>query len=67
MTLKVSRTITIIRTANAARKAGIIQKPIKLPKRPNSGGRNVEPTYALAICIPIIAPEFSAPKLYGVE
>ena len=45
----------------------MIAKPAELPNSPNSGGIKVEPTYALAICIPIIAPEFSAPKLVGVE
>ena len=34
---------------------------------PNSGGMKVLPTYALAICIPMTAWEFSLPKLSGVE
>ena len=34
---------------------------------PKSGGIQVLPTYALAICIPMIAWEFSFPKLAGVE
>ena len=34
---------------------------------PNNGGINVDPTYALAICIPIIACDFSLPKFLGVS
>ena len=33
---------------------------------PKTGGINVDPAYALAICIPMIACEFSRPKLDGV-
>ena len=35
--------------------------------RPNKGGINVVPIYALAICIPIIACDFSLPKFLGVS
>ena len=34
---------------------------------PNNGGINVVPIYALAICIPIIACDFSLPKFLGVS
>ena len=34
---------------------------------PKTGGINNVPTYALAICIPIIACDLSAPKCVGVE
>ena len=63
----VSSIIVIISVKKNARKNGITSKPSALPRSPNSGGMNVEPTYALAIWIPIIAPEFSAPKFDGVE
>ena len=46
---------------------GIILNPILFPNSPNSDGIKVEPAYAPAICMPIIAPEFSVPKLKGVE
>ena len=38
-----------------------------LPRTPKNGAISVDPRYAHAICIPIIAPEFSAPKFVGVE
>ena len=41
--------------------------PMSFAIGPNKGGTTVEPIYALAICMPMIVPEFSAPKLYGVE
>ena len=59
--------MAIIKTANTRRYAGRIEKPSALPSRPKSGGANVEPTYAPAICMPMIAPELSAPKFAGVE
>ena len=52
--------MAIMKTANTRRYAGRIEKPSALPSRPKSGGANVEPTYAPAICMPMIAPELSA-------
>jgi len=57
----------IIRATKNARKKGSIKKLVWFAKNPNRGGIKVEPMYALAIWIPIIAPEFSAPKFAGVE
>lgn len=48
--------MAIMKTANTRRYAGRIEKPSALPSRPKSGGANVEPTYAPAICMPMIAP-----------
>lgn len=63
----VSSVIVIIKAAKIIRYTGRMLKPSSLPSSPNSGGTNVEPIYAAAICIPITEPEFSAPKLAGVE
>jgi len=52
---------------NVIMKKGKITIPVKRVKKPRSGGMNVEPVYAPAICTPIIAREFSSPKLNGVE
>ena len=46
---------------------GIIFRLIWFARSPKRGGIKVEPTYALAIWIPIMPWEFSAPKLFGVE
>ena len=50
-----------------ARYSGIKRKLIWFAISPKSGGMKVEPTYALAICMPIMPCEFSAPKFAGVE
>ena len=60
---KVISTMVIIRAKKKMRYTGMTEKPILFPISPKSGGINVEPTYALAICMPIMAPEFSATKL----
>jgi hypothetical protein len=46
---------------------GKILKPIYDVINPKNGGINVVPIYALAICIPIIACDLSAPKFLGVS
>lgn len=65
--LNVSSVMLIINITKTRRYTGNTLKPIRLPRTPNSGGIKVVPTYALAIWMPMIAPEFSEPKLYGVE
>ena len=57
----------IIITTKNARNTGIIRIPSFEDNIPKRGGIKVDPKYALAIWTPIIAWEFSAPKLSGVE
>ena len=65
--LNVSSVIVTVSTVKKARKSGSIEKVMPLPSTPKRGGMNVEPIYAEAIWIPMIAPEFSGPKFEGVE
>ena len=58
--------IVSIRARKMMRYIGMMEKPSLPPKSPKSGGMKVEPTYALAIWMPMMALEFSAPKVPGV-
>ena len=56
----------IIITPKHATYTGISHRPSFALRKPKRGGAKVEPMYALAICTPMMAWEFSGPKLSGV-